>query len=489
MASREEMMSALRNADAAGDSEAATRIAGMIRSIEPKAEEKKTSLVDTVLDSIKKASGYQDKPKEAQQNSSLVDMIPGGQPLVPDLPEPGIMDKIYGAGETALSQGAALGGSMLAWPAALGQAGINNLTGSGPSSPPEVFEQMMQGMYQPKTLSGQRQNAAVNENFTRHLMGAFPAMHDATVVGNTKAMRRANEATMQEVRVAAGIEAAKKQAEAAKVQEMAMRDMQEKRSQGGEIPYEQPEIIRGPGESATLPELQLMNQIPKEDGLPFKQDVGADAVGRALEARKQAEIEQAYRQKAFDEGNVQPSSDTLFKQRELEVAAQHADDFIRQSLVDDVVAEPKQRSTLMEPFKKSGISSRGVRNRQRGAMDLTKIYEEGADVFNLALSALTDKVAPLVKRVYPEVYSNSDGTPQILLHATRDDTYGISKKPWDARDISNRGDLGIHLGTTATSPHIRNQAKLHYEPPNTMQDLFSFPLALVLYYESCLQYE
>ena len=466
----------------------------------PKTEK---GFLDNIVDGLKKASNYQE-PVE-QKNTSLVDQIPGIGQAAPERPAPTVLDKVYGTGEAALSQAATLGGSMLAWPAALGQAGVNAtrnaITGSNDvSSPPELFDQYMQGMYQPKTDAGQSINASINENVTRHLMGAFPALHDAAVVGEAKKMRGQNKRMVDEARVQADIETIVKQREqqakaAAEAERQAAleRDMQEKRSQGGEMDYVPPEIMRGPEleptarpqtvtEAATIPELGLMDNVPKEEGLPYKQEVGAEAVERGIEAQKQAEIEQAYRQKAFDEGNTQPSSDTIFKQREQEQAQLAADDAVRKMLDEQEAfgeqpPEPAQGSSLLEKFSQDRTTNMPISRkdliRQRGAMDLNEIYNQGSRVFDLALSALSDKVAPILKDKYPTLYKHADGTPRILLHATKESPEAIYKKPWDAREIDRRGDLGVHLGTSSTSPHVRTRGALHKEPANTAQDFYS----------------
>jgi hypothetical protein len=119
-----------------------------------------------------------------------------------------------------------------------------------------------------------------------------------------------------------------------------------------------------------------------------------------------------------------------------------------------------------------GTGKRGF--GQGGALDLS-VFTEGLNDLNRALSNLTDKIADNFRGV--TMLRNSDGTPSVFLHATRKDFISrnskgyeiqdaainpklVDKDSFDPRNISPRGDLGIHLGNSATSAHVRIDGNL-----------------------------
>lgn len=106
---------------------------------------------------------------------------------------------------------------------------------------------------------------------------------------------------------------------------------------------------------------------------------------------------------------------------------------------------------------------KGVGKYQGGALD-PQVFLEGLDKMNEALSAATDKLAGILKPAFPKALRNADDTVKILVHNTNAE--------FDPRMIDARGDLGVHVGTSATSPAIRGQAKLSEITPNMEEGFF-----------------
>lgn len=106
---------------------------------------------------------------------------------------------------------------------------------------------------------------------------------------------------------------------------------------------------------------------------------------------------------------------------------------------------------------------KGVGKYQGGALD-PQVFLEGLDKMNEALSAATDKLAGILGPAFPKALRNTDDTVKILLHNTGAE--------FDPRTIDARGDLGIHLGTSVTSPAVRGQPKLAEIVPNQETGFF-----------------
>ena len=161
---------------------------------------------------------------------------------------------------------------------------------------------------------------------------------------------------------------------------------------------------------------------PSVDGFP-KEDRGY---------LKAQEVEQAYVQKAKQDAQV----------------------------LEEALNQPQQASVQ----RPRSLLGRGMGKRQQGALD-PSVFLEGFDTMNKALSKATDTLAPILNKVLPDSWRNQDNTVKILIHNT-------TGKDFDPRVIDAQGDLGIHLGTSATSPAVRTRPKLADIKPNTEVNFF-----------------
>lgn len=151
MATLQQLEQALINADKAGDMDAARRLAGAVK---------------------------QARAESANQIPGAV--VPGTEPQAP---EPGVMDQIIGAGETALTLGTAATGGTLGTLAGTLQ-GLSQQILSGQFGTPEAVRAVEQAAaagaqaltYQPRTQAGQEQVQAVGQVLANVLPPVLPAI-------------------------------------------------------------------------------------------------------------------------------------------------------------------------------------------------------------------------------------------------------------------------------------------------------------------------
>ena len=390
--------------------------------------------------------------KVGYTTKSLVDQIPGLAPaIVPKEDTRGLLEKIKDytvggveAGAHALS---GVGAGLIGAPVGALQGLIDPLLGNkvqeqslGKHVEQKMLDTMASGTYEPRTETGKQLVENVVSPLFQNMMAIAP-MTQFQAMGSIP-------------------RAPKKVLEPFAIEEPSTNFRNTATQTIKDVVPEQMDLDLGqPNKFGQRPSEYILD----ENGIPIKQDASIEAQTTARQGdlfsqdniKQQGISENLVNWEQPDVRGVQPDRAYL-KQQEIEQAyLQKAQQDAK--ILEDSLNTPTQSSTNL------GLG-KGMGKYQGGGLN-TSVFLEGLDKMNEALSKATDKLAPILGSRYPKALKNPDGTTQILLHNT-DASY-------DPRAINPQGDLGVHLGTSATSAAVRGDAALSRIIPNKQEAYFA----------------